>query len=35
LEKQAIDSKRKGVVGKRGKTTPTRAKAKEIKPILR
>ncbi|EHD63399.1 hypothetical protein SPAR72_1309 [Streptococcus pneumoniae GA41538] len=29
LEKQAIDNKRKGVVGNKGKTTPTIAKASD------
>jgi len=35
LEKQAIDNKRKGVVGNSGKATPTIAKANEMNPMLR
>jgi hypothetical protein len=35
LEKQAIDNKRKGVVGNSGKTTPMIARANEMNPILR
>jgi hypothetical protein len=35
FEKQAIDNKRKGVVGSKGKTTPIIAKASDKKPIIK